>query len=50
MVVDSFTENGVKDWRSIWLTFAAYALALGIAFPLLFRYQHDTNALANVQH
>ena len=34
MVVDSFTENGVKDWRSIWLTFAAYALVLGIVFPL----------------
>lgn len=44
MVVDFFTENGVKDWRSIWLTFAAYALALGIVFPILFRYQHDTTA------
>lgn len=50
MVVDSFTENGVKDWRSIWLTFAAYALAVGIVFPFLFRYQHDAKALANVQH
>ena len=24
-VVDFFTVNGVKDWRSIWLVFAAYA-------------------------
>lgn len=50
MVVDSLTENGVKDWRSIWLTFAAYALALGIVFHFLFRYQHDAKAVANVWH
>ena len=39
-VVDYFTANGVKDWHSIWLTFAAYALVLGITFPLVFRYRH----------
>jgi hypothetical protein len=31
------------------LTFAAYALALGIVFPFLFRYQHGAKALANVR-
>ena len=36
-VVDHFTVNGVKDWQSIWFTFAAYALLLAITFPLLFR-------------
>jgi NHS family xanthosine MFS transporter len=40
-VVDYFTANGVKDWHSIWLTFAAYALVLGITFPLVFRYRHN---------
>jgi NHS family xanthosine MFS transporter len=40
-VVDYFTANGVKDWHSIWLTFAAYALVLGITFPLVFRYHHN---------
>ena len=40
-VVDYFTANGVKDWHSIWLTFAAYALVLGITFPLVFRYRHS---------
>jgi NHS family xanthosine MFS transporter len=39
-VVDHFTVNGMKDWRSIWLTFAGYALILGIVFPLVFRYRH----------
>ena len=40
-VVDHFTANGVKDWRSIWFTFAGYALLLGIAFPLMFKYKHE---------
>ncbi len=41
MVVDYFTVNGVRDWHSIWFSFAAYALLIGIAFPLVFRYKHD---------
>lgn len=40
-VVDYFTQNGVKDWPSIWLTFAGYALLLGLVFPLAFKYRHD---------
>ena len=39
-VVDHFTVNGVKDWHSIWFTFAAYALVLGLVFPLVFNYRH----------
>jgi len=36
-VVDHFTTDGVKDWRSIWFTFAAYALVLAVTFPVLFK-------------
>lgn len=39
-VVDYFTIDGIKDWQSIWFTFAGYALVLGIIFPLAFRYKH----------
>jgi NHS family xanthosine MFS transporter len=39
-VVDHFTNGDKRDWPSIWLTFAAYALVLGIVFPLVFRYKH----------
>jgi len=39
-VVDFFTHNGVKDWQSIWLVFAAYTLVLGVIFALSFHYQH----------
>jgi NHS family xanthosine MFS transporter len=47
-VVDHFTVNGLKDWRSIWITFASYALTLGIVFPLVFRYRHDAEKTAQV--
>ena len=49
-IVDHFTVNGVKDWQSIWFTFGAYALVLGIIFPLVFRYKHDPKALEVVRH
>ncbi|MGV3529070.1 MAG: nucleoside permease [Flavisolibacter sp.] len=39
-VVDYFTTDGVKDWQSIWFTFAAYALVLGLIFPFAFKYKH----------
>jgi NHS family xanthosine MFS transporter len=44
-VVDHFTVNGVRDWHSIWLVFAAYALLLGILFPVVFRYKHEPGDL-----
>src|SRR5690349_1780153 len=36
-VVDYYTVDGVKDWRSIWFAFAAYALALAVTFPFAFK-------------
>lgn len=36
-VVDYFTVNGVKDWQSIWFTFAVYALLLAVTFPIVFK-------------
>lgn len=49
-VVDYFTVNGVKDWQSIWLSFAGYALVLGIVFPLVFKYKHDPAKMGQVVH
>ncbi len=49
-VVDHFTSNGVKDWHSIWFTFAGYALVLGIIFPLVFRYKHVPGELEHIRH
>ncbi len=49
-VVDYFTHDGVKDWQSIWFTFAGYALVLGIVFPLVFKYKHDPTMQVSVKH
>jgi NHS family xanthosine MFS transporter len=49
-VVDFFTADGVKDWPSIWFTFAAYALVLGLVFPIVFKYKHDPTAIEVVHH
>ena len=49
-VVDLFVTNGVRDWSSIWLTFAGYALILGIVFPFVFHYKHDPAKLETVSH
>jgi MFS transporter, NHS family, xanthosine permease len=40
-VVDHFTHDGIRNWQSIWFTFAGYALVLGVLFPLVFKYKHD---------
>ena len=47
-VVDHFTSNGVRNWQSIWLSFAAYALLLGLLFPLIFKYKHAGEASNNI--
>ncbi|MEP7322673.1 MAG: MFS transporter, partial [Saprospiraceae bacterium] len=49
-VVDYFTEGGIKDWSKIWFSFAAYALVIGILFPIFFRYKHDGLATSEVKH
>lgn len=50
MVVDHFTVGGVKDWPSIWFSFAGYALLLGLIFPLAFRYRHDPEKMGKAVH
>jgi MFS transporter, NHS family, xanthosine permease len=49
-VVDYFTVAGVKDWQSIWFSFAGYALVLGIVFPLVFKYKHDPASMDKIHH
>ncbi len=49
-VIDLYTVNGVKDWQSIWFSFAGYALVLGIVFPLVFKYKHDRGEVVEVRH
>ena len=46
LVVDLFTKDGIRDWPTIWMVFAVYALILGITFPLAFKYKHKTQIIA----
>ncbi|MEO4005291.1 MULTISPECIES: nucleoside permease [unclassified Flavobacterium] len=40
----------MKDWHHIWLTFAAYALIIAIAFALMFKHKHDPKDVENIVH
>ena len=40
----------MKDWHTIWLAFAAYALVIAIAFAVLFKHKHDPKALESFTH
>ncbi|HHA1915303.1 TPA: nucleoside permease [Enterobacter asburiae] len=40
MAVDYFSVDGMKDWQTIWLVFAAYALVLAVVFYFSFNYHH----------
>ncbi|MES2139140.1 MAG: nucleoside permease [Bacteroidota bacterium] len=45
-----FTTGTVKDWQSIWLSFAMYALIISIAFAIFFKHKHNPEELKTVSH
>jgi NHS family xanthosine MFS transporter len=45
-----FTIDGTKDWTDIWLSFAAYALVIAIAFGLMFKHKHNPEDIAEIAH
>lgn len=45
-----FTHDGARDWHNIWLSFAAYALVIAIAFAILFKHKHNPEELIKVNH
>jgi len=40
----------MKDWHTIWLSFAAYALVIAIAFAVLFKHKHDPKEIESLSH
>ena len=50
LIVDSFTNDGIRDWTNIWLVFAAYALVLAFIFAILFKYKHNPDKIGEVKH
>ena len=53
-IVDFFTTTvnnvGVKDWQSIWFSFAGYALVILVLFLFLFKYRHAENEVPAIKH
>lgn len=49
VVVDYFTVDGIKDWQTIWLVFAAYAVVIAIIFAVSFNYKSDIEETKNVK-
>ena len=50
-VIDKyFTLDGVKNWQSIWLSFAIYALIITISFAIFFKHKHNPDELETFSH
>ncbi|MNR97278.1 Xanthosine permease [compost metagenome] len=43
-------EIFMKDWHTIWLAFAAYALLIAVAFAILFKHKHNSAEIENLSH
>lgn len=52
MIDAYFVHDGMKDWSSIWLVFAAYAAIVAVLFAVFFRHKHDRNrpSVNNIKH
>jgi NHS family xanthosine MFS transporter len=50
VIIDRFftQADGAKDWHSIWISFALYALATAILFVPLFKHKHDPAMLRDL--
>lgn len=51
-VIDEYFTfpGGDRDWHNIWLSFAIYALVVGILFGLLFRHKHNPKDFSDMHH
>lgn len=50
-VIDKyFTHNGQRDWHSIWLAFAFYALSIAVAFAIFFKHKHNPKEITKINH
>jgi NHS family xanthosine MFS transporter len=45
-----FTHNGLKDWPSIWYSFAGYALVITILFAIFFKHKHEPEKIQSINH
>jgi MFS transporter, NHS family, xanthosine permease len=41
-IVQYFTKENITDWSTVWFIFAGYALVIGLIFPFVFKYKHNS--------
>ena len=49
-IIELLTNNGVRDWQSIWFIFAIYALVIAILFAIFFKYEHNPDKIGDIKH
>ncbi|WP_277632337.1 nucleoside permease [Avrilella dinanensis] len=45
-----FTHDGVRDWYSIWISFAIYAFIIAVLFAVLFKHKHNPDEVETINH
>ena len=50
VIQNYFTHDGLKDWHSIWLTFATYSLVVAILFAVFFKHKHEPTKIQEIKH
>jgi MFS transporter, NHS family, xanthosine permease len=50
VIQNYFTHGGLKDWHSIWLTFASYSLVVAILFAVFFKHKHEPTKIQEIKH
>ena len=49
-IVNGESQLETRDWHTIWLVFAAYALVVAVLFAILFKYKHEPEKLGEIKH
>ncbi len=50
LIENYFTHNGIKEWSTIWLVFAAYSAVVAVLFAIFFKHKHDPKAVEQIKH
>jgi MFS transporter, NHS family, xanthosine permease len=48
LIDNYFTQNGIKEWESIWLCFALYALIIAILFAIFFKHKQQNGGVVEI--
>ena len=52
IVIDTFflSENGLFQWKGIWIAFAVYSLVVAVLFAIFFKHKHNPKDVAEIHH